>query len=441
MSSVVCLITPGQPSTNPRLLKEADALVEAGHAVHVVCAHWADWADDTDRQLLAGRRFTCTYVGGRRRQSATYQWTRFRHRATRELHRWKLAGQAPTWALSRVTPELRRAASRVRADLYIAHNLGALPAAWSSARANGARLGFDAEDLHSAASDSMTASFDARLARTFELALIPECDYVTASAPLVAERYAALCDIPLPSVVLNVFPLEDRPSRFRQTSTGRVSLYWFSQTIGADRGLEDVVDAMGLLRASDFVLHLQGRWQDGYEGVLRKRMATSGLRQNQLIHHPPEEPDSLTRRASLYDIGLAVEPGRDENNRIVLSNKLFTYLLAGSAVLATSTPGQEPIVRSLGRAGRLYEPGDVQTLAAHLTRWHDDRSSLEASRVAAWRAAEETFNWNREKLVFLRAVDGVLRLRRPREFGVNAPRASRNPATGRTPGAGTDGVP
>jgi len=31
--STVCLVTPGQPSTNPRLVKEADALAEAGYDV------------------------------------------------------------------------------------------------------------------------------------------------------------------------------------------------------------------------------------------------------------------------------------------------------------------------------------------------------------------------------------------------------------------------
>jgi len=42
MSARVCLVTTGQPACNPRLVKEADALAEAGFDVHVVAAYSAD---------------------------------------------------------------------------------------------------------------------------------------------------------------------------------------------------------------------------------------------------------------------------------------------------------------------------------------------------------------------------------------------------------------
>lgn len=35
----VCLVTTGQPACNPRLVKEADALIDAGFDVHVVAAY------------------------------------------------------------------------------------------------------------------------------------------------------------------------------------------------------------------------------------------------------------------------------------------------------------------------------------------------------------------------------------------------------------------
>ena len=38
--SRICLVTPGQPSTNPRLVKEADALCEAGYDVQVVACKY-----------------------------------------------------------------------------------------------------------------------------------------------------------------------------------------------------------------------------------------------------------------------------------------------------------------------------------------------------------------------------------------------------------------
>ena len=57
MSGRVCLVTTGQPACNPRLVKEADALAEAGFDVHVVAAYSADWATDADRDLVKSRRW------------------------------------------------------------------------------------------------------------------------------------------------------------------------------------------------------------------------------------------------------------------------------------------------------------------------------------------------------------------------------------------------
>src|SRR5712664_4131585 len=99
----ICLLTPGQPSTNPRLVKEADALAEAGFDVHVVYAHWADWAAETDRELLASRRWKWSCVGGSPRgQAARYRWTRLRHGLSRRAAP-KLTGARwlRRWALSR----------------------------------------------------------------------------------------------------------------------------------------------------------------------------------------------------------------------------------------------------------------------------------------------------------------------------------------------------
>src|SRR3712207_6937801 len=62
------------------------------------------------------------------------------------------------WALSRVLPELERAATSTYADLYIAHNLGALLPALAGARSHGARLGFDAEDRKSTRLNSSHAN-------------------------------------------------------------------------------------------------------------------------------------------------------------------------------------------------------------------------------------------------------------------------------------------
>lgn len=407
----ICLITPGQPSTNPRLVKEADALVEAGHEVVVICAHWARWADETDKAMLSSRRFACTYVGGHpARKPLLYWWTRLRHKAGRSIAIHYSSDALNRWALCRVTPELAKAAQKIKAHLYIAHNLGALPAAVYAARMNHAKVGFDAEDYHSGM-QSAEASLSNRngLAEHFEREGLSACNYVTAATPLVAEAYSVKYSIPKPTTILNVFPLMSRQRELPLSDASKpLTLYWFSQTIGSDRGLEDVIAAMGILRGCKIELHLRGTWSAGYQRLLFQQAETVGLAAGQIIHHKPAPPDEMVRLSSEFDIGLSIEPGRSENNSMIVSNKLFTYLLAGNAVIATGTRGQRPFIEEVGSAGRCYEPGDAEALARILKRCYEDRVSLNYARRCAWLLGTTRYNWDVEKLKFLDLIEHVL---------------------------------
>ncbi len=404
----ICLVSTGQPSTNPRLVKEADALAAAGHAVHAIGAYWVDWATAADARVMAARRWSLELIDWRQDHAPLlFHWSRVRHFAARRAVGSGLARVIPAEAvLCRVGPELRRAAVAHPADLYIAHNLGALPAACAAAQAHGALAGFDAEDFHSG---QLQPGPLATFMRNTERRLIPRCDSVTAASPGIAEAYRDLCGIPLPTCVLNVFPLSDRPATLRRSDAGQpLRLYWFSQTIGPERGLEDVIDAIGLLREHAIELHLRGRWQSGFETTLRERARECGVAQTRIVSYAPEQPDEMVRAAALFDVGLALEPPVSENNDILLSNKIFTYLLAGIAVVATRTRGQERLLADLGSAAVGCRPGDGASLAAALRPWVDDRSALDAAKQASWALGGSRYNWDAEQAVFLGTIGRVI---------------------------------
>lgn len=404
----VCLLSAGQPSTNPRLVKEADALSEVGYDVKVLCGIRAPWALEADRELLRERAWECRYVGGHPRfEPLRYHWTRMRHAAVRRLVRFGWERDCwLSWGLSRLGPELRRTALSQSADLYLAHYPGALVAAAAAARHHHALLGFDLEDLYSAGdpSDSPQLTWVKRCERRY----LHRCHFLTAASPGIAQAYRERYEVPEPVCILNVFPLRMRPQRFpERRGSGPLGLYWFSQTIGAGRGLESVIEAMALADAPT-QLHLRGEWQDGYRRRLHGWAAQQGIDPSRVIWHPPAPPDEMARLASQFDIGLAVEPGRDENNRLAVSNKIFTYLLAGIAVAATATPGQAAICRQLGEAAFVYGVDEPHELAGRFDAWYRDRESLERARLQSWRLGEERFNWEREKLCFLEVVRGRL---------------------------------
>ena len=58
----------------------------------------------------------------------------------------------------------------------------------------------------------------------------------------------------------------------------------------------------------------------------------------------------MVRLASQYDLGLAAEIGETPNRNISLTNKLFTYLLAGVPILASDIDAHTQLASELGEA-------------------------------------------------------------------------------------------
>ena len=148
-------------------------------------------------------------------------------------------------------------------------------------------------------------------------------------------------------------------------------LYWFSQTIGPRRGLEDVVRAMGRTSVPG-ELHLRGRADAEYLALL-ERLAERQAPLLKLVIHPPAPPDAMVALCAGYDVGLSVESPHVLNRELCAPNKPYTYLLAGLAVVLTDTAGQRPLAADLGEAAFSYRPGDVEALAKGLRRWAEDK--------------------------------------------------------------------
>ena len=147
-----------------------------------------------------------------------------------------------------------------------------------------------------------------------------------------------------------------RRSRARRPQQDTFKAYWFSQTIGLDRGLQSFIQAMARTRTR-VTLDIRGgnRWGHGERLVELARGLGIGDRVNLLPIAPPEE---MVRLAASYDIGLSLETDVSENRRFCLTNKIFTYLLAGVPVLLSDTPAQRALAPDLGAAARLVSLAD-----------------------------------------------------------------------------------
>jgi glycosyltransferase involved in cell wall biosynthesis len=98
-----------------------------------------------------------------------------------------------------------------------------------------------------------------------------------------------------------------------------------------------------------------------------------------------------------YEVGLAVEQPEPLNRQLCLTNKAFTYMLAGLAIVFTDTLGQRELALDLAEGALLYRSGDTEALAAGLKRWATDKAALATARRAAWERARQRWHWEHEQ--------------------------------------------
>ena len=405
MRRAVCIVSPGNLASNPRVLKEAGALHGAGYDVTTIVCDYNEVLRQADDEIEALVPWKVIRVPRSRGEGV-------RARAVAQLARTLSTLGVPipvkVAALSARTPveALMRRAPLVPADLYIAHYVAALPAVTAAARRHGALIGFDAEDFHSGEGTGAPGdAFRMRMIEIVERSVLPACAHMTAAAPLIGKAYAARYGVACPSTVLNVFPLsmapvEPTPLRIEEGVPGLRS-YWFSQTIGPDRGLQAFIQAMALA-TTRVTLDIRGSNRWGHGDALLALAASLGLGDRVKLL-PMAAPAEMVRLAAEYDVGLSLETDVSENRRICLTNKIFTYLLAGVPVIMSDTPAQKLLAPDLGPAARLCTLADPAGLAAILDSLASASSRAEASK-AAWRLGRERYNWDREQEVLLQSV-------------------------------------
>src|SRR6185436_17019905 len=157
--------------------------------------------------------------------------------------------------------------------------------------------------------------------------------------------------------------------------------YWFSQSIGPGRGLEDVVRALGW-RPRSASLTLRGCPAPGYvESLLA--LAGSQAPRVRIAIEPPASPASMIDACRAFDLGVSAERGPIRNRVLSLPNKAATYPLAGLPVALTSTAGHAPLANDLGTGALVFAPGDAASLAEQLLPLMTEPGRLAEAREAS----------------------------------------------------------
>jgi glycosyltransferase involved in cell wall biosynthesis len=379
------------------MVKAADAFAEAGYDVSVVATRHERWATAADVDARSRRTWPVDVIDYRRGGGGSTYWrTGAEHRAARAavaaIGVERAALPLVARAFGRVHGPIVRAIRAIPADLIYGGTTGALAAIAEAARRSGTPYALDLEDFHSAETLGPGAPSVDALATRVERDAMRDAVFVTTSSESIAEAYRERYDVDT-SVVHNTFPLPEQAPDFTRADPGMLRLYWFSQTIGPGRGLDEAVAALGRsgVRAE---LVVRGRPHDGYLDALRGLAAQAP--RLRFVQQPPAAPDAMVELARGFDVGLALDHGPPRNRDLCMANKPFTYILAGMAIAMFDTPGQHALGVDVGRGAALVPPGDVDALAGAFAHWAADPAALDCAKRTAWQSAVRRWHWEHD---------------------------------------------
>jgi hypothetical protein len=220
---------------NPRALKEATTLAEAGYDVNLLSLSLREDYERVDREVMVGKKFKRETVNLMAATTLAGFLARARTRLARAASR-RIGWQSPE-SLGAFTTLFHRARA-VTADLVIAHTEMPLLIAQKLAGA-GRRVAVDLEDWYS--EDLLPEDRKSRplaLLRAAEHFAVHAAKYVSVPSQRMADAVHARYGGTRPVVVRNTFPLQPDPRTTRPPGSALPRLVWFSQTIGRRRGLE-----------------------------------------------------------------------------------------------------------------------------------------------------------------------------------------------------------
>jgi hypothetical protein len=419
MKRQIVIVSGNHPCSNPRVVKEADALVAASFAVTVIGGSVSSSQKAKDLELLSRKPWRYVEAFDMTGRGLKALWLKLQRRAG--IAWWNRFQISNCWQLFYGVDAIRRAVRTQAGDLVIAHWEPALPAT-IKALADGHAAGVDMEDWFSEDLPAESrAGRPVKWLAEMEARLLRDGRHTTCTSEAMADALVARYECRRPVVVRNVFPRSERegidggwkdrsvdwhprnePDRPRPVDAS-VSFHWFSQTIGPHRGLESVFRALGSVEGA-WELHLRGDLR-GHERWLETecpRAVRSRIRVHDLV-----EPGKLASRIAEHDVGLACEARQPRSRDVTITNKVFQYLQGGLAVVASATAGQKEGAGEAPGAVMLYQPGDVEELRQVLQLLIHERTKLRAMRAAAWEAGGRLC-WENEAPKLVESVERAI---------------------------------
>ena len=394
-------LTTQNYATNPRLYKEVKLAIKLNYRVTVATFRLGNWSDSKSNELgLDKRNLRLQEIKIDATKKSKYQWLKWGllEKLARFLYpAFKKNLLINSLASNRRSMQILEVCKKTdKPDLIIVHNLGAAYPGFKLSRMWKIPFIFDVEDYHPGEAVKHDNGNEKKRREFLLQEILPWADGLTMASPLIRDFTLKLIgEHANHRVILNSFPEKEfnHPNQNGDSQIEPLKMVWFSQKISFDRGLELLFKALvqicnsaiqkgkndialsltliGDLDADFFqkeILPLQNYiWcTPNIKTISHKQHLLTNLQKPCSINLSilPAMPQiELHKNLKYFDIGLALEPGKDLNNQLALSNKIMAYAQAGLYILATNTPAQQEFMNESTNRGLIcYQtPSSIAT--------------------------------------------------------------------------------
>jgi glycosyltransferase involved in cell wall biosynthesis len=158
-----------------------------------------------------------------------------------------------------------------------------------------------------------------------------------------------------------------------------------------------------------FEIHLRGSFHtEAYKNLLYALVKNLNLSEK-VFFHGPILAEHLIRDAVKYDVGLALESDVSENRNICVTNKIFSYLMSGLAIVGTATYGQKDVFSHFKESVVTCRMNDADDLAMAMRFYIQHPRQLAQAKRAAGRAAEGRYNWELESRKLINLLEETVK--------------------------------
>lgn len=389
----ILFILSGNISTTPRARKVLELLEMQGEKVELIMFNRGERWKELDEKYLKAHTCRYRYLPFLRKEkpiiwlSSTF-WQKIASNMRYGIGSCAVASSKVN-AVFKLTARLSgnyRAIYGFSSMLY--------PAYWL-ARRLGVPFAFDMEDYHPL-ENIYHKDKEAEIKRRERMfvELLPKASFVTYASPLIKAKTEELLaangvHVDVGEVVNNTFNVSD--FKYVECKECKVQFVWFSQTVSFERGLEQILPALRQYADKVHLTIIGNLDERFYEDVLKPYNDILTLK-------PAMNQADLHLELCSYDVGLAIEQtiqANDNGNKeLCLSNKIFSYLLAGLYIFATDTPAQKEFMETHKDHGLISGQSSADmtlTVEKIINSFHEIRENKHSRFIDA-----QKFGWENE---------------------------------------------